>query len=222
MPLPTPLFPETSSEDWERRERAEKARVLRIMAFAGSVSSIASLMCAAVTDAHGTKLVLFPLLGTPLGMAVVYALVVWLPDAASEGFMSFLWPNRGEAAARPTYSHVQAMAAAGNVAGALVEYEAIIAATPGAIEPRIQAAELYAQGTDPARAAKLFAEIRRVPGCARQHDLYATQRLVDLYDGPLAQPQKSLTELRRIVEVHRESREATFARQALVRRKREG
>ena len=221
MPLPTPLFPEASSEDWEARDRRERARVHRILAFSAVVSLIVSQACAMVTGATGFRLFLYGLIGTPLGMAIIYGGIVWLPRASSEGFLGFLWPNKGEAVRETSYSHIQAMAAAGDVAGALAAYEAEIAAAPHAVAPRAQAAELYAQGSDPARAAKLFAEIRRIPGCSTQHDLYATQRLVDLYDGPLRQPQKSLTELRRIVDRHPQSREAPFAREALARRKRE-
>lgn len=221
MPLPAPLFPEASSKDWEARDRRERQRVQRILAFGAVVSLIVSLACAMATGATGLKLFLYALIGTPLGTAVLYGGIIWLPRASAEGFLSFLWPNKGEAVREAGYSHIQAMAAAGNVAGALEAYEAEIAAAPDAIAPRAQAAELYAQGSDPARAARLFAEIRRIPGCSRQHDLYATQRLVDLYDGPLKQPQKSLTELRRIVELHADSREAPFAREALSRRKRE-
>lgn len=221
MPLPTPNVPEASSHDWEARDRRERARDQRIIAFSVVPSLLASLACAMIAQAHGWRLLLYPLFGTPTGMAIAYGGIIWLPRAASEGFLSFLWPNKGEAARETSYSHIQAMAAAGDVAGALAAYEDVIAAAPTAIAPRAQAAELYAQGHDPARAAKLFAEMRRIPGCSRQHDLYATQRLVDLYDGPLKQPQKSLTELRRIVELHGDSREAPFARDALVRRKRE-
>jgi hypothetical protein len=222
MPLPTPLFPEASSHDWEARDRQERARVARLMIFAGAISLPVALACGLLAGATGVRLLMYGVLGAPAGMTIIYGGVVWLPRAASEGFLSFLWPNRGEAARQIGYSHIQAMAASGDVAGALAAYEDVIATNPAAIEPRVQAAELYAKGSDPARAARLFAEIRRIPGCSSQHDLYATQRLVDLYDGALQQPQRSLTELRRIVELHRESREAHFAKEALVRRKREG
>ncbi len=120
-----------------------------------------------------------------------------------------------------SYSHIEAMAAAGDVVHALGAYEQVIASDLVSIVPRAQAAELYARGTDPARAAALFAEIRRIPNCSPQNDLYATQRLIDLYDGPLAEPAKAMTELRRIIERHRDSREAPFARAALVKRKRD-
>lgn len=215
-------FTEVSSNDAESRAREERARMVRILAFAAVVSFILSSTVGSVIPRPvGTAFWPYPLFGTPLGTAIVWAGVFWFPRASSGGFVGFLWPNRGAAPRQASYSHIEAMAAAGDIAGALGAYEQVIAAEPDAIVPRAQAAELYARGSDPARAAALFAEIRRIAGCSPQHDLYATQRLIDLYDGPLDQPAKSLTELRRIVERHRDSREAPFARAALARRKRD-
>jgi hypothetical protein len=215
-------FAEASSDDAAAREQRERAHRTRVLAIAGVVSFLlSSAVGALIPRAPGTSFWPYPLFGTPLGMSIVWLGVLWFPRASSEGFLGFLWPNRGEAPRQASYSHIEAMAAAGDVAGALGEYERVIAAEPSAIVPRAQAAELYAAGTDHARAAALFAEIRRIPGCSPQNDLYATQRLIDLYDGPLDQAARSLTELRRIVERHKESREAPFATAALERRKRE-
>ncbi|MFL5560536.1 MAG: hypothetical protein ACJ79K_03590 [Gemmatimonadaceae bacterium] len=215
-------FKEASSSDAESRERIERARRARILGFAAVISFIlSSAIGSLIPRAPGTRFWPYPLIGTPLGTFILWLGVFWFPHASSEGFIGFLWPNRGAAPRQASYSHIEAMAAAGDVAAALGAYEQVIHAEPTAVVPRAQAAELYARGSDHARAAALFAEIRRVPGCTSQQDLYATQRLIDLYDGPLAQPAKSLTELRRIVERHRDSREAPFARAALAKRKRE-
>lgn len=224
MPTHQPYvaFHDADSSDAEAREQKERAARTRLLAFAAFVSFIlSSAVGSFIPRPAGSWFWPYPVFGTPLGTFIVWAGVYWFPRASSEGFLSFLWPNRGAAPRQASYSHIEAIAAAGKIAEALGAYEQVIAAEPEAIVPRAQAAELYARGTDHARAAALFAEIRRLPGCTPQHDLYATQRLIDLYDGPLEQPAKSLTELRRIVERHRDSREAPFARAALVRRKRE-
>ena len=216
-------FADASSDDAAARERKERAFRMRVLAIAAVVSFIlSSAVGSLIPRPPGTSFWPYPVFGTPLGMFIVWLGVLWFPHASSEGFLGFLWPNRGEAVRQASYSHIEAMAAAGDVARALGEYERVIAAEPSAIVPRAQAAELYAKGSDYARAAALFAAIRKIPGCSPQNDLYATQRLIDLYDGPLDQPAKSLTELRRIVDRHAESREAAFAKAALVRRKREG
>lgn len=215
-------FSEASHGDAEARERKERAARLRVLAFAAVVSFIVSSAVGTILPHPvGSPIWPYPVFGTPLGTFIVWLGVYWFPHASSEGFLEFLWPNRGAAPRQASYSHIEAMAAAGDIAGALGAYEQVIAAEPTAIVPRAQAAELYTRGSDNARAAALFAEIRRIPACTPQQDLYATQRLIDLYDGPLAEPAKSLTELRRIVERHRDSREAPFARAALVKRKRD-
>ncbi|HWE42047.1 MAG TPA: hypothetical protein VG432_06045 [Gemmatimonadaceae bacterium] len=214
-------FADASSDDAAARARKERAFMLRVLSIGIFVSFILSTAVGSLLPHPGIPFWPYPVLGTPLGTFIVWLGVLWFPRASSEGFLGFLWPNRREAPRQASYSHIEAMAAAGQVADALGEYERVIAAEPAAIVPRAQAAELYARGTDHARAAALFAEIRKIPGCSPQNDLYATQRLIDLYDGPLDAPAKSLTELRRIVERHRDSREAPFARAALVRRKRE-
>jgi len=214
-------FRDVSSGDAEAREQKERAAKVRLLAFAAFVSFIVSSAVGGLLPRPvGSWFWPYPVFGTPLGTFIVWGGVYWFPRASSEGFLSFLWPNRGAAPRQASYSHIEAIAAAGQVAEALGAYEQVIAAEPDAIVPRAQAAELYARGSDYARAAALFAEIRRIPGCSPQNDLYATQRLIDLYDGPLDLPAKSLTELRRIVERHRDSREAPFARAALARRKR--
>ena len=215
-------FDDASSANWLERERQERSRRNRILAFSSVASFIVSCAVGAfVPRAPGSAFWPYPVLGTPLGSSIIWLGVFWFPRATSEGFLGILWPNRGEAPRQASYSHIEAIAAGGDIATALGAYEQVIASEPHAIVPRAQAAELYAKGTDPSRAAALFTEIRRIPGCSPQNDLYATQRLIDLYDGPLAEPGKSLTELRRIIERHRDSREAPFARAALVKRKRE-
>src|SRR4051794_6089336 len=108
MPMPTPIFPEASSDDWEARDREERARVIRLMAFAAVPSLIVSLGCALVSAATGWKLAAYATLGTPTGMLILYLGVVWFPRASSEGFLAFLWPNRGEALRETGYSHIQA------------------------------------------------------------------------------------------------------------------
>jgi hypothetical protein len=215
-------FDDASSAHWLNRDTQERARRFRILAFAAVVSFIVSSAVGAfVPRAAGSAFWPYPVFGTPLGTSIIWLGVFWFPHAMGDGFIGFLWPNRGAAPRQASYSHIEAIAAAGDIAGALGAYEQVIAGDAVAIVPRAQAAELYAKGSDHARAAALFAEIRRIPGCTPQHDLYATQRLIDLYDGPLGEPARSLTELRRIIERHRDSRVAPFARAALVKRKRD-
>jgi hypothetical protein len=120
------------------------------------------------------------------------------------------------------YSQQQAMVMQGRVDDALASFEAIIAAHPTAIEPRLRAAGLYdRERKNPQRAASLFREVQRLPSASPGHFIFATTRLVDLYTGPLNAPGQALVELRRLIELHPHSPAADHARVALTRLKSE-
>jgi tetratricopeptide (TPR) repeat protein len=118
------------------------------------------------------------------------------------------------------YSYQQALVMQGKVDEALRSFEQIIAASPEAIEPRLKAAELYRQRTDGARrAAELLREAQRIPSIPAGRDIYATNQLVDLLVGPLADPGRALVELRRLIERYPSSSAAAHAREAIARTK---
>ena len=129
---------------------------------------------------------------------------------------SFTLPSGNSTPYEQTFSYQEAMIMRGDVAGALESYEAIIAEQPGVVAPRQRAAEHYARGNrNPHRAAELFREIRGIPGVPTRDAVYASSRLVDLYDGPLADPGRALVELRRIIDQYPGTALAEHARNAL-------
>jgi len=108
-----------------------------------------------------------PSVGTILGAFVVAALFggvtfvigAKLSDGAGAVAKSFTMPSGSSTPYEQTFSFQEAMAARGDVAGALASYEAIILEQPLATAPRLLAAEHYARGNrNPARAAELFRE----------------------------------------------------------------
>lgn len=218
MPEPIPI--EISDREWHAREAADRLR-LRVRFAVLFVAGLAfATFVSQLTPFRGRALLLFVLVTGLVVAGIIFAMSHWFPAGFARAFVSFLAPNRGSAPRETSYSHIQAMAARGDVDGALSAYEEVIAADAGAVDASLRAADLYASsGRDPARAAALLAAVRRVPGLSASRDLYATQRLIDLYDGALRQPQRSLTELRRIIERHGGTREAAFARVALARRR---
>ena len=220
MSEPIPI--EISDREWRARDAADRRRLRLRLALLLVVGLVFATFLSPLTRFRGAALLLF-LLATAVGVGgFVFAMTHLMPSGFANVLVSFIAPNKGAAPRETSYSHIQAMAARGNIQAALRAYEAVIAADGSAVDARLRAADLYASsGHDVARAAALFAEVRRTPGLSANRDLYATQRLIDLYDGVLRQPQRSLTELRRIVERHPGSREAEFARVALARRKSE-
>ena len=141
-------------------------------------------------------------------------------EAAGQGFLSFLQPSGSSTPYEKQYSLQDAMAIRGDVAGAIASYEEIIAEDPTDVEARIRAAELHAgKGGNPKRAAECLLEARRVPGITPARDLYISNRLVDLFRGPLKEEGRALVELRRLVQLHPNSRDAQFARDAIAKMK---
>jgi tetratricopeptide (TPR) repeat protein len=119
------------------------------------------------------------------------------------------------------YSYQQALVMQGRIDDALESFEAVIAEKPDAIDPRVKAAELYSrEKKDFARAAELFKEAQRIPAITTGQAVYVTNRLVDLYTGPLNDPGKALAELRRLIDKYPGSAAAETARDALAALKR--
>ena len=115
------------------------------------------------------------------------------------------------------YSYQQALVMQGRVDDALQSFEAVIAEKPAEVSPRIKAAELYArEKQNHQRAADLCREVQRIAGVGVGEDIYASNRLVDLYTGPLNEPGRALVELRRLAERYPGSPAAQHARDALA------
>jgi hypothetical protein len=152
--------------------------------------------------------------------AIVGAAVAWMGLVFARGsgavMKSFTLPSGNSTPYEEQFSYQEAMIARGDMAGALESFEAIIAERLDAVAPRLRAAEHYAaRQLNPARAAELFREARKIPGITTRDVIYATSRLIDLYDGPLDDPGRALVEMRRVIEQHPDSAVARHAREAL-------
>lgn len=177
----------------------------------------------------GAGLILSLLGGAPsfallIGLAVVGvglgALTAYMGSRMGEGagfvVQSFVQPSGDSTPYEQTFSYQEALIMRGDIDGALESFEAIIAEQPTLVAARLLAAEHYARGNrNPTRAAELFREIRAIPDVPIRDAIYSSSRLVDLYDGPLADPGRALVELRRIIELYPGSDVAKHARSAL-------
>jgi hypothetical protein len=115
------------------------------------------------------------------------------------------------------FSYEQALVMQGRVDEAIASFEAVMAVEPDAVVPRVKAAELYVkEKNDHARAAELFREALRLPTLTSGEDVYVTNRLVDLYLGPLNEPGRAMVELRRLIDRRPGSDAAKHARRSLA------
>ena len=115
------------------------------------------------------------------------------------------------------FSREQALVMQRDYAGALQLFEERIAKTPGEPRVRIAAADLYAtHGANPGRAAELYRDVQRIPRVGSGHDIYATNKLADLYLGALRQPGRALVEFRRLIDRYPGSVAAHHAKAAIA------
>jgi hypothetical protein len=123
---------------------------------------------------------------------------------AGGGFLAFLMPTGESTPYEQQFSYQDALAVGGDPGAALRSFESLIATTPIAardgVELRVRAAEMAIRSGALPRAVELFREVQRMPGVAPSRDLYASNRLIDLFVGPLDEPGRALVELRRLVE----------------------
>jgi tetratricopeptide repeat protein len=162
------------------------------------------------------------LLGASVVAVLAWLTVIKIVDGAGAGLGAFIAPSGASTPAVPDFSYHDSLVMRGKVASALEAYESIIAAGRGVVDARLRAADLYArQGGNPQRAVELFREVQRIPGVSAADDLYASNRLVDLYVGPLRQPGRAIVELRRITQRHPRSAAAAHAGRAIAELKAE-
>jgi tetratricopeptide (TPR) repeat protein len=155
-----------------------------------------------------------------LGGSAVLAVWWWyfvtrVSHGAGKMFGEFIQPS-GSGSYERQYSHEDALVMRGDVDGALSSYERMILERPNDPPPRIRAAELYAKLGQRERAELLFRAVQRIPRVARGDDIYASNRLVDLYLAWPGHETKGLRELRRLIDTYPETDVAERARAGLV------
>lgn len=201
------------------------AHVQRVALIAGLALGAAFIAIGALLGVLlGFSGVWLPLFALMVGIVAGFAVqrgALMITEGAGRGIAAFIYPSGESTPYEMTFSAHDALEARGDIAAAIAAYDATMAAQPENVRARRQAAELHARAGDATHAASLFGEMRRVPGVTASDELYATQRLVDLFLGALGDPGRAMVELRRIVERFPGTREATGARTAIERLKRE-
>jgi len=141
-----------------------------------------------------------------------------LAERAGRAAQALYAPSGTTTPYQRSFSYQQAMAMRGDVAGALASFEALIVELADDVPVRLAAAHLYAEkGKDAARAAALYREARLLPSATRATELAATNALIDLYRGPLADEARMLAELRRLAERFAGTPPGELAREELAR-----
>jgi hypothetical protein len=168
---------------------------------------------------HGLAAAAFILIGASGSAAAVGWLALRFVAAVGNTWMRFAVDGTSTPY-KEQYSYQQTLVMQGRLDDALESFEAVIAEQPEAVDPRIRAAELYARDkANPGRAAELFREVQRIESVSTGEFVHATNRLVDLFSGPLGEPGRAMVELRRLIERCPNSPAAGHARDVLARMK---
>lgn len=141
--------------------------------------------------------------------------VTRVSHGAGKAFSEFIQPSASGSYERQ-YSQEDTMVMRGDVGGALTSYEEIILEAPNDPQPRLRAAELYAKSQQWDRAEELYRSVQRLPRLKPKDDVFASNRLVDLYLAWPGHETKGLRELRRLIDTYPETDVAERARAGLV------
>lgn len=185
--------------------------------FAGGLSALMFLVLGSqMLGLDGWRLLLFTL-GSTLTLAVAAALFgLRLGHMAGKG-AELVYMGGATTPYEEQFSQMQALVMQEKYGEALDLFEHQIALTPGEPRVRIAAADLYGKhGQNPKRAAELYREVQRFQNVASGHDIYATNKLADLYLGPLREPGRALVEFRRLVSRYPDSAAARNAQVAIT------
>ncbi|MEX1186703.1 MAG: hypothetical protein WEA80_08945 [Gemmatimonadaceae bacterium] len=163
-----------------------------------------------------------PVLGGLLGFVGVFVLtfcaIIGVSRLAGGSFSAFIQP---QGTYDETFSYEESLLARGHHAEAIAAFERHAAAGTGGATVVIRAADLHTRHGDLQRAADLFREAQRRPDLPAESHMYVTNRLIDLYTGPLPNLDAAVSELRRLIATHPSSDAAKHARTALVNLKRQ-
>lgn len=163
-----------------------------------------------------------PILGGLLGFVGVFVstwlAIIGVSRLAGGSFSAFIQP---QGTYEETFSYEDSLLARGHHAAAIAAFEKHVAQGTGGVPVVMRTADLHAKHDNPKRAAELYRMAQQTPKISAESHMYATSRLIDLYMGPLSNPDAAVSELRRLIAMHPSSDGARHARTALVGLKRQ-
>lgn len=164
----------------------------------------------------GWRLIVFTLVGA-LTLSVAAAIVGLRLGSGAGKVAENVYMGGSSTPYEEQFSQEEALVMQRDYAAALALFEQRITMAPAEPRVRIAAADLYrTYGENPQRAAELYREVQRIPGIISGHDVYVSNKLADLYLGPLKEYGKALVEFRRLIDRYPGSKVADHARMALT------
>jgi hypothetical protein len=167
---------------------------------------------------HSRRLVIAFVAAPPLAAFVM--VFIWSVVTSSGSVAhAMLHPPSGGVPTIPT-SGAEALFTQGDVDASMAAFDALRDQHGATTALLRREAELHlGRGGRSERARELLVRLRQSPGVSRSDELFACQRLIDLYFGPLRDEARALSEMRRLVERFPGTRDAEGARAELERRR---
>ena len=200
-------------------------RILRLLhgglAGAAVASGAMLVVLIFVRALGGVRVNWFILLLFLLAAALIGGLLQGLMVYAGGEVASFIVaPTGGTTPYTPTFSHIEALEIRGDLDGAEREWSASCAEHPENALVWVKAADFHLRlRKDPLAARSRYQHVRDLPRAHPDLVRYASQKLVDLHLGPLADEGRALVEMRRLIDRFPGTREAEEARAVLARLK---
>lgn len=197
--------------------------LMRALPWALSGGLIVALLAAFGAIRSGSPyLLLWALVGFVGGTLATLWATLTMSNAAGALALRTLQPDGSSTPYTFDFSQIESHVVRGDHATAAVLWEAAITERPGDPEVRVRAGDFYAGPiARPDRALALYREVQGFAHAPAERQLYVSQRIVDLYVGPLADKGRAIVELRRIIDRWPNSTAARFGRDALARLKAE-
>lgn len=139
-----------------------------------------------------------------------------ITDVAADAAKYFTAGSNSSTPYEDQFSEEQALVMRREYGQAADLFEHRLAMNPN--DPRVlmAAADLYATHCEnPKRAAELYRQVQKLPEVGTGQDVYVSNKLADLYLGPLKEPRRALVEFRRLMERYPGSVAASHAKLAL-------
>lgn len=186
--------------DREGPDAALRMRVLTYGFMAGGVSLPIVAAFAYKLNIRGLPFIAFMIV-VPTVVGVIVRTMMWRIMNGSEAVVRVMLEGGSSTPYTEQYSYQQTLVMQGRLNEALESYEAMIAEPNSPPDVRIRAAELYVrEAKNHKRAAELLHEVIRHPGCTPGEEVYAANRLADLFSNHLGEPGKALVQLRRLAD----------------------
>ena len=170
--------------------------------------------------------ILAGVLAAAVAVAFAVGLLITLPSAAANGLATVMTASGGSTPLPEDWSYEKSLIARGEVEKALEALRARLGAAPDDVQLCLFLADVYVRDAhQPATAEPLYLRAREMRAAKPADDYRATNRLLDLYMGPLDDPSRAAAELMRLRDRHpgtAAGRHAVAALQRLPPRVRHG